>query len=173
MSLEFRCDCRLDGYKGRTCEIATEMSCISQCSGHGACKSGWCKCDEGYYGLDCAQRKAGSLTSESIFGTTRTPCVFIPWEFTSQKPFISPTISFTLCRLCLVALRQIDQNSFAIDKNDLLYIAIILDSFPIVMLPSTAYKSPVGATLLQGQAWSKRTEWLIALGQPEQITLHE
>ena len=36
-----------------------EMSCPSQCSGHGECLSGFCKCHEGWYGTECARRRAG------------------------------------------------------------------------------------------------------------------
>ena len=29
-------------------------SCMRNCSGHGVCTNGYCKCDPGYYGLDCS-----------------------------------------------------------------------------------------------------------------------
>lgn len=56
----FRCDCILDGLAGRDCEFRTEQFCINQCSGHGECQRGWCKCHEGYYGHDCALLQKGT-----------------------------------------------------------------------------------------------------------------
>ena len=55
-----RCDCMIDGRAGSNCEDVTEQACIAQCSGHGDCLAGWCKCFTGYYGHDCAQRRHDS-----------------------------------------------------------------------------------------------------------------
>ncbi|KAG2424862.1 hypothetical protein HYH02_015125 [Chlamydomonas schloesseri] len=33
--------------------------CVNQCSGHGDCDSGFCKCHPGWYGTDCARKAAG------------------------------------------------------------------------------------------------------------------
>ncbi|KXZ48695.1 hypothetical protein GPECTOR_26g598 [Gonium pectorale] len=51
--------CGMDGWGGRTCDTPVEAFCPGGCSGHGTCYIGWCMCDEGYYGHDCARRKAG------------------------------------------------------------------------------------------------------------------
>ena len=32
---------------------------IPQCSGHGECVVGFCKCHEGWYGADCSRKRAG------------------------------------------------------------------------------------------------------------------
>mmetsp|Transcript_28884 Transcript_28884/g.77805 ORF Transcript_28884/g.77805 Transcript_28884/m.77805 type:complete len:776 (-) Transcript_28884:785-3112(-) len=56
-------DCLLDGLAGPTCSIHTEQVCMNQCSGHGECRQGFCMCDPGWYGHDCAQRKKGAHAS--------------------------------------------------------------------------------------------------------------
>jgi hypothetical protein len=53
------CNCFLDGLLGDLCEIPVEHFCPNQCSGHGECYLGWCKCHKGYYGHDCAYRLPG------------------------------------------------------------------------------------------------------------------
>jgi hypothetical protein len=35
------------------------MNCVGQCSGHGSCMYGFCKCHDGWYGADCSRKKAG------------------------------------------------------------------------------------------------------------------
>lgn len=54
-----RCPCLIDGISGPLCELRTEQVCINQCSGHGECRMGFCLCHEGYYGHDCARKRAG------------------------------------------------------------------------------------------------------------------
>lgn len=56
---EFTCPCYLEGMMGMYCNITTEHFCLNQCSGHGECSFGWCKCHEGYFGQDCAFRLPG------------------------------------------------------------------------------------------------------------------
>eukprot|EP00884_Botryococcus_braunii_P008777 jgi/Botrbrau1/17900/Bobra.50_1s0001.1 len=53
------CPCLIDGVAGILCDIPTEQVCFNQCSGHGECRLGFCLCHEGYYGHDCARRRAG------------------------------------------------------------------------------------------------------------------
>ncbi|GBF90959.1 exostosin-like glycosyltransferase [Raphidocelis subcapitata] len=48
------CGCRLDGRDGVGCNAPTEMFCLNQCSGRGRCRLGFCHCDAGWWGLDCA-----------------------------------------------------------------------------------------------------------------------
>ncbi len=33
--------------------------CANQCTGHGTCQLGYCKCDEGWYGTDCSKLRKG------------------------------------------------------------------------------------------------------------------
>ena len=58
-----RCRCDLDGLGGDLCDQPLEQTCMNQCSGHGNCYLGFCKCDEGWYGHDCARRHADATTS--------------------------------------------------------------------------------------------------------------
>ena len=69
-----RCDCFLDGLNGPLCNVTSEQSCIAQCSGHGHCQRGWCKCFPGYYGHDCAQRRddTAPIDSESTASAAST-----------------------------------------------------------------------------------------------------
>ena len=59
MPLLRRCGCNHDGMAGMFCEEPIEMYCANQCSGHGACVYGFCKCDGGWYGHDCSRKVAG------------------------------------------------------------------------------------------------------------------
>jgi hypothetical protein len=47
-----------------------ESFCPRQCSGHGVCQSGYCRCHDGWYGTDCS-RKAEGLPVE--------PPSYPPW----------------------------------------------------------------------------------------------
>jgi hypothetical protein len=42
------CYCPVDGQSGNLCEPVFEPTCPNQCSGHGDCHIGWCKCHEGW-----------------------------------------------------------------------------------------------------------------------------
>ncbi|KAL6758371.1 exostosin-like glycosyltransferase [Haematococcus lacustris] len=59
------CPCIIDGLAGHTCEDTVEMFCINQCSGHGECNLGFCKCDPGWYGHDCSRKVAGQVLEPS------------------------------------------------------------------------------------------------------------
>ncbi|KAG2455017.1 hypothetical protein HYH02_000842 [Chlamydomonas schloesseri] len=64
-------NCGMDGLWGRTCDEPIQMFCPGGCAGHGRCYLGYCICDEGYYGHDCARRKAGLPLLPSTIPTTR------------------------------------------------------------------------------------------------------
>ena len=68
---------------GRQCAAAGcvaqvhEAVCVNQCSGHGECSIGFCKCHAGWYGHDCSQRVAGHPDEPGAAFTrvTVNPCV--------------------------------------------------------------------------------------------------
>ena len=47
------CNCH-EGSDGSLCEIAVLMACLNQCNGQGVCHMGQCRCDQGWYGVDCS-----------------------------------------------------------------------------------------------------------------------
>jgi hypothetical protein len=61
ISMLSACHCSVaqDGWGGPTCETRYEETCVNQCNGHGECLSGFCKCHDGWFGTDCANRQAG------------------------------------------------------------------------------------------------------------------
>ncbi|KXZ53466.1 hypothetical protein GPECTOR_7g916 [Gonium pectorale] len=61
--------CGVDDLAGPTCEHPLEAFCPGACSGHGRCNLGFCVCDDGYYGHDCARRKAGLPLQPSLIPT--------------------------------------------------------------------------------------------------------
>ncbi|KAG1678608.1 hypothetical protein FOA52_012615 [Chlamydomonas sp. UWO 241] len=67
------CDCQVDNLDGRYCEIIKEAYCPAQCTGHGECNLGFCKCHTGWYGLDCSRKMAGSDMEPSDAENGRKP----------------------------------------------------------------------------------------------------
>lgn len=55
----FHCPCMHDGMGGKLCDRPFQATCVNQCNGHGECMTGFCFCDDGWYGHDCAYRRAG------------------------------------------------------------------------------------------------------------------
>ncbi|PNH05410.1 hypothetical protein TSOC_008334 [Tetrabaena socialis] len=62
--------CGLDDLAGPTCDEPVEAFCPGACSGHGRCNLGFCICEPGYYGHDCARRRAGLPLLPSAIPTT-------------------------------------------------------------------------------------------------------
>lgn len=54
-----KCGCPIDGQAGTWCEAVTEQVCPNSCSGHGRCDGGFCVCETGWFGHDCAGRVQG------------------------------------------------------------------------------------------------------------------
>lgn len=59
-----KCICR-NGFMGDDCSKGIE-TCPNDCSNHGLCVMGSCKCDSGYSGLDCSARIGGNTIFEVI-----------------------------------------------------------------------------------------------------------
>ncbi|KAI3425325.1 hypothetical protein D9Q98_009089 [Chlorella vulgaris] len=55
---QLQCECVLDGIGGPNCDQQYEHFCMNQCNGRGECNLGYCKCDPGWHGIDCAHRSA-------------------------------------------------------------------------------------------------------------------
>ena len=73
------CTCLLDGVGGPTCDTRHEEFCPNQCNGHGDCNLGFCQCHEGWWGQDCANRRAGvPLTPGAILGGGGKACSRAP-----------------------------------------------------------------------------------------------
>jgi hypothetical protein len=60
------CGCVMDGWDGPMCTLPTEQFCPNQCSGHGECDKGFCRCHAGWWGADCAERVRGVEPTRSI-----------------------------------------------------------------------------------------------------------
>ena len=54
-----RCPCITEGFVGPFCDVPVEHTCVNQCNGRGECYFGFCRCLDGWYGHDCAQRREG------------------------------------------------------------------------------------------------------------------
>ena len=72
-----RCDC-YDGESGPLCEpIAGEHAdvtfCLNQCSGRGACRSGFCECRAGAYGADCSLPTTPTTATAAASTATSPP----------------------------------------------------------------------------------------------------
>ncbi|KAG2501892.1 hypothetical protein HYH03_000390 [Edaphochlamys debaryana] len=67
------CQCTLEQAPPCDGSVPMEKSCANQCSGHGECYSGYCRCHEGWYGMDCSRKKAGSPMEPGLHETSR------PW----------------------------------------------------------------------------------------------
>ncbi|KAL4452533.1 hypothetical protein ABPG75_008195 [Micractinium tetrahymenae] len=59
-----KCECYLDGLGGELCDQSYEQFCLNQCNGRGECLHGYCKCDPGWHGIDCAHQSAFADASQ-------------------------------------------------------------------------------------------------------------
>ncbi|KAL4426069.1 hypothetical protein ABPG77_007865 [Micractinium sp. CCAP 211/92] len=55
-----KCDCFRDGLGGERCDQPYEQYCLNQCNGRGECLHGFCKCDPGWHGIDCAHQSVSA-----------------------------------------------------------------------------------------------------------------
>ncbi|KAG2493469.1 hypothetical protein HYH03_008286 [Edaphochlamys debaryana] len=72
-TIRSNCGCGSDeGLTGWVCSTVKEQTCPNQCSGHGECDAGYCRCHQGWYGHECARKKAGEAM-EPGFDVTQRP----------------------------------------------------------------------------------------------------
>eukprot|EP00899_Mesostigma_viride_P009648 jgi/Mesvir1/18685/Mv17176-RA.2 len=64
-SRDNHCNCNL-GYEGSRCELPCKLGCVNECSGRGECLAAWCRCQQGWFGIDCSI--SGSQTSDLVPG---------------------------------------------------------------------------------------------------------
>lgn len=68
------CDyCQVDNLDGPLCDKIKEAYCPNQCTGHGDCNLGFCKCHTGWYGTDCSRKAAGAEVEASDLDNGRKP----------------------------------------------------------------------------------------------------
>jgi hypothetical protein len=98
-----RCACSLDGLAGPLCDQPTEMFCPNQCSGHGDCNLGFCKCHAGWFGHDCAGRVEGeeAESQEEVprgeLGSGWTECHADKWQLLCLPAVTSANTATQLC----------------------------------------------------------------------------
>lgn len=89
-----KCACTYDGLHGPLCDGRHEPFCLNQCSGHGECDplgGGFCRCDAGYFGIDCSmttRASDGRVTLHAQHAALRRPrapsvYVYELWDHTS------------------------------------------------------------------------------------------
>eukprot|EP00899_Mesostigma_viride_P014369 jgi/Mesvir1/22933/Mv19447-RA.1 len=52
-SAYYPCSCII-GMMGPVCENPCSLGCVNECSGRGECIAAWCKCQPGWFGIDCS-----------------------------------------------------------------------------------------------------------------------
>eukprot|EP00899_Mesostigma_viride_P015298 jgi/Mesvir1/2376/Mv22131-RA.1 len=81
------CQCHL-GYEGRRCELPCSRGCINRCSGHGQCFAGWCKCEPGWFGLDCSLSSRTPHPAPSAPGRALPPAPPPPKSLDELKIYV-------------------------------------------------------------------------------------
>eukprot|EP00798_Chlamydomonas_sp_ICE-L_P006523 gene6523-3163_t len=127
------CGCYVDGFHGDHCELRYEMICLNQCSGHGECWLGFCKCHEGWYGTDCARKIAGTdFASDSPNIPLSSPAPMHPYAALFDHPDLLKTPPNT----ALSSPAPMPSCADLLDQRDL------LKMWQPVASPNTALSSP-------------------------------
>ena len=89
-----KCRC-FPGYTGKACEVSMDRDrglhkCMNDCSGRGKCEHNWCRCDDGWWGIDCSFGAAPSTAAAALPAPARAatpkPRIYVydlPPRFTS------------------------------------------------------------------------------------------
>ena len=79
------CACRYDGLDGYLCQHPTAQFCLNQCSHRGACRFGFCLCEQGWWGVDCSLERRNVLPREA-------PRAAVPRLRASPPPPLPPPL---------------------------------------------------------------------------------
>ena len=71
--LAIRCAGCYEGRTGPLCEQPKAAFCLRDCTGHGRCDSGFCWCDAGWFGVDCAQSTRAARGAPAMQAQQRLP----------------------------------------------------------------------------------------------------
>ena len=55
--------CLCDKFKMRGGDDCSIFYCLNECTGHGSCEEGICKCDDDFYGVDCSVFVKSAISS--------------------------------------------------------------------------------------------------------------
>lgn len=90
---QFQCVCR-KGFAGPFCEnLDNKGACwfSPNCSGHRTCKSGFCHCEKGHWGIDCSRSKTYSLLAqanpEGSYSPSKTTLRIYMYDLPSEIAF--------------------------------------------------------------------------------------
>ena len=56
----------MHGSYGDACERVCTNDCVNDCSGHGICVHGWCRCERGWWGIDCSDSLRQTYRRETL-----------------------------------------------------------------------------------------------------------
>eukprot|EP00899_Mesostigma_viride_P003752 jgi/Mesvir1/13378/Mv15051-RA.1 len=64
-----RCSCAV-GLAGPRCEAPCKLGCVNECSGRGECLAAWCRCQQGWFGIDCSIPANETIRNNASLGGT-------------------------------------------------------------------------------------------------------
>eukprot|EP00899_Mesostigma_viride_P015320 jgi/Mesvir1/2378/Mv22132-RA.2 len=83
----FECRC-MPGYRGDMCTEVCPGGCINECSGRGKCTGSWCKCEPGWFGLDCSLPASGNYPEHHPPGSALPPSPPPPRHVSELKIYV-------------------------------------------------------------------------------------
>eukprot|EP00899_Mesostigma_viride_P004114 jgi/Mesvir1/13703/Mv04870-RA.1 len=64
-----RCKCSI-GLDGARCQAPCKLGCVNECSGRGECLAAWCRCQQGWFGIDCSIPGNETIRNNASLGGT-------------------------------------------------------------------------------------------------------